>query len=90
MCSLEAVKFDFFFDLFKFRETNPFMSVIKNGEEVSDYANAGYDSANFFLLLGPIVPLILIFLNYHHYQNHFCGILVLSALDKVTKQGSNR
>lgn len=62
MCSLEAVKFDFFFDLFKFRETNPFMSVIKNGEEVSDYANAGYDSANFFLLLGPIVPLILIFI----------------------------
>lgn len=62
MCSLEAVKFDFFFDLFDFRETNPFMSVIKNGEEMSDYANAGYDSANFFLLLGPIVPLILIFI----------------------------
>ena len=64
MCALEAVKLDFFFDLFDFRETTAFQTKEESGEEVSSYADAGYDSANFFLLLGPMVPMIIIFVIY--------------------------
>ena len=51
-----------FEEIFGFRETSVFQSRINaDGEEKSAYANAGYDSSIFFILLGPIFFLVLLY-----------------------------
>ena len=64
---LRLVSFDFFKtetimnSIFYFRETNQFMTVVfENGEEFSVFAEAGYDSSNFWLMLGPLFMIIII------------------------------
>ena len=43
-------------NIFGFRETMPFNSEVNSdGIEISTFANAGYDSSIFFMLLGPIL-----------------------------------
>ena len=62
LCAAEFIDTDSAFEfIFEFRETDVFQSRINaDGDEKSAYANAGYDSSIFFVLLGPIF-FILIF-----------------------------
>ena len=62
LCAAEFISTDSAFEyIFEFRETEVFQSRINaDGDEKSAYANAGYDSSIFFVLLGPIF-FILIF-----------------------------
>ena len=65
LCSFDFVKTEEIYKVFKFRETEAFQTkVSSSGEEYSKFADAGYDSANFFLLLGPILLFIPLFLLY--------------------------
>ena len=53
---------DLYVEIFGFRETKVFKSKINSdGEEKSAYAIAGYDSSNYFVLLGPILFLIVLY-----------------------------
>ena len=62
LTSMDVVDTDeYFTKLFGFRETIAFQSKMKDGEEMSLYANAGYDSAIFFMLLGPILVMIVLY-----------------------------
>lgn len=63
MCSLEFVDTSFLLEgLFNFRETKAFWTkVTSNGFEFSRFADAGYESAIFFELLGPILIIVLFF-----------------------------
>ena len=65
---LRLVAFDFihteeiFEGMFHFRETRWFMTkTFESGEQVSKFAEAGYDSTNYWLMLGPLFFIILFF-----------------------------
>ena len=62
LMSLEVIDTDsMFVAVFGFRETQMFaVKVLENGDEVSKFEEAGYDSSNFIQLLGPIFILIII------------------------------
>ena len=62
LCAAEFIDTDTAFEvMFNFRETGVFMSHLNaDGEEMSAYANAGYDSSIFFVLLGPIFFLLIL------------------------------
>ena len=64
----KLVSFDFMhtepmlYRIFNFRETDSFMTTeFSNGEKTSKFADAGYDSSNFWLMLGPVFLMIIIF-----------------------------
>ena len=62
MCSLDFIQTDKIFEVFKFRETKTFHTETSEaGEETSKWAEAGYDSSNFFLLMGAIVIFMALF-----------------------------
>ena len=68
MMILRLVAFDFvhteeiFDELFHFRETAWFMTIIfANGEKKSRFAEAGYDSSVYWVMLGPIFFIVLFF-----------------------------
>ena len=52
------------FDWFEFRETRIFRSQIEYGVEFSKYSEAGYDSSNFFLLLGPLLIGVVLYIGF--------------------------
>ena len=62
LMSFEIVDTDSFFaSIFGFRETKVFASkTFENGDEISKFEAAGYDSSNFIQLLGPIFILMVI------------------------------
>ena len=64
MCSMDFFQTDSIFEeLFNFRETEEFGKRENlDGEEYSKYPQAGYDSSNFFLLLGPLFFVIIAYL----------------------------
>ena len=65
MCALEFIPKEKALEFFNFRETEPFnMRADSNGEESSKYDDAGYDSSNFFELIGPILIMIVLFILY--------------------------
>ena len=66
LCSMEFFSTDELFDkMFDFRETEPYNTIVHaNGDKESKYDDAGYETTIFFLLLGPIFFLVLIFLAY--------------------------
>ena len=61
LVSLEAIDTEPLLEgMFEFRETEAFMTVIdEQGDSVSSFAKAGYDSANFLSLLGSMFFIIL-------------------------------
>ena len=61
LCAAEFIDTDAAFEvIFDFRETGVFMSHLNaDGEEMSAYANAGYDSSIYFVLLGPYFFLLI-------------------------------
>ena len=63
MCSLEFVDTSFLLEgLFNFRETKAFWTkVTSSGFEFSRFADAGYETAIFFELLGPILIIVIVF-----------------------------
>lgn len=62
MCSLDFIQTDKIFVIFNFRETKMFNTkTSKEGEETSKWAEAGYDSSNFFLLMGAIIIFMVLF-----------------------------
>ena len=63
MCSLEFISTETAFEMIhSFRETRPFSSKIdETGEEVSKFAQAGYETSNFWQLLGPLFFIIVAF-----------------------------
>ena len=66
LCAMEFFDTDSIFDkMFHFRETPAFQTkMFENGEEKSGYADAGYESANFFLNIGPIFFLVIFYAVY--------------------------
>ena len=64
MCSLDFLQTDYIFEyLFDFQETEAFNKVAnEEGEMTSKYPEAGYESSNFFLLLGPLFFIIILFI----------------------------
>ena len=64
MCSLEFIPTETVFGyMHSFRETQPFASKIdENGEDVSKFAAAGYENANYWQLLGPLFFIIVFFI----------------------------
>ena len=63
MCSADVTDTESLFKaVFGFRDTATFQSS-KNvdGDEQSIYATAGYDSSIFFMLLGPLLPMIILY-----------------------------
>ena len=62
LMSLEVVDTDsLFVSWFGFRETQLFaLRTLENGEELSKFEDAGYDSSNFIQLLGPIFLLMVV------------------------------
>ena len=59
MCSLDFMQTETLYEGFGFRETEVFNTEINfEGEEQSKYDSAGYDSSNFFLLIGPILIIV--------------------------------
>jgi len=63
MCSLEFIDTSIILEtLFAFRETSAFSTKYsEEGNESSKFADAGYGSAIFFELLGPIIFIIVLF-----------------------------
>ena len=63
MCSLEFIDTGFVLEaLFNFRETSAFSTrVTEDGVESSKFADAGYESAIFFELLGPLLFVMIVF-----------------------------
>ena len=63
MCSLEFIDTGFILEaLFNFRETSAFNTKSsEDGEESSKFADAGYESAIFFELLGPLFFVVILF-----------------------------
>lgn len=61
MCSLEFIPTSDFLEMINsFRETQPFASKIDStGDEVSKFAQAGYETSNFWQLLGAIFFVVL-------------------------------
>ena len=66
LCAMDFLHTETIFNtLFKFRETPAFRTIeYANGEEKSSFADAGYESANFVLLTGPMILLIVAYLVY--------------------------
>ena len=66
MCAMDLIDLKPVFKaVFNFRDTPIFVTQNYKDQEESRFDDAGYDSSNFFLLLGPIlfiVPAYLIFL----------------------------
>lgn len=64
LCAMDVFDTDsIFIQIFGFRETKVFKSKLNSeGEEESAYANAGYDSSIYFMLLGPIFFIVLLYL----------------------------
>ena len=59
MLQIQAISVEGFYDLFNFRETKSFNTKINaEGEEVSKYEQAGIESSNFFLMMGPVLLMI--------------------------------
>ena len=57
--SLDFMQTEEIYEVFGFRETEAFNSEANfEGEIESKYDNAGYDSSNFFLLIGPILLIV--------------------------------
>ena len=62
MCSLDFIPPDYVLSFFKFRETRPFNSISSaKGDRNSNFEEAGYESSNFFELLGAILILAVLF-----------------------------
>lgn len=63
MCALEFIPTQDFLEVINsFRETKPFDSEIdETGEEVSKFASAGYETSNYWQLLGAIFFVVLIY-----------------------------
>ena len=63
LCSMDFFDTDSMFDeMFGFRETPAFQTIVfKDGSEKSGFADAGYDSSNFFQLIGPIFFFVVFF-----------------------------
>lgn len=63
LCAADFIDTDWvFIKVFGFRETRVFKSNINaDGEEQSAFANAGYDSSVYFMLLGPIFFIVTIY-----------------------------
>lgn len=66
MCSLEFVNTGWVLEkIFNFRETESMNTKYdSNGEPYSKFADAGYDSANFLELLGPVFFVVIFFIAY--------------------------
>ena len=65
LVSLEVVQTEEYFSFFGFRETEPFKTKKDDeGEETSKYSDAGYESSNFFYLIGPILIMMVLFVFY--------------------------
>ena len=65
MVNLSLLDTDQYFEPFDFRETPAFKTEqYENGDEYSVFDDAGYSSSNFFLLLGPMLLIIPVFLAY--------------------------
>ena len=66
MCSLEFIDTGFLLEgLFQFRETKAFLTkTTSDGLEISRFADAGYETAIFFELLGPILVIVIVFALY--------------------------
>ena len=63
LAALDFIEIDQVLTFLKFRETDPFfLQTYENGEQYSKFADAGYETSVFFLNLGAIILVILIFI----------------------------
>ena len=88
LCAMELkyFKLESFFENFNFRETEPFRTqTYANGEEYSKFADAGYESSNFFLLLGPLLLVIPTFLIFSVCKKLLQFILGICSKTKIIK-----
>ena len=63
LAALDFIEIDQVLTFLKFRETDPFfLQTYENGEQYSKFADAGYETSVFFLNLGGMILVIVMFI----------------------------